>query len=72
MTVNAFVIAELIAVLGVSVLAWCKRKNVGGKIWAVRTVPPCLLVAGALKLSFGSWLLFASMGASWTFLKPHS
>ena len=59
MTVNAFVIAELIAVLGVSVLAWCKRKNVGGKIWAVRTVPPCLLVAGALRLSFGSCLLFA-------------
>lgn len=59
MTVNAFVIAELIAVVGVSVLAWCKRKNVGGKIWAVRSVPPCLLVAGALKLPFGSCLLFA-------------
>ena len=59
MTINAFMVAQLIAVAGVSVLAWCKRKNVGGKIWAVRTVPPCLLVAGALKLPFGSWLLFA-------------
>ena len=72
MTVNAFMVAQLIAIVGVSVLAWCKRKNVGGKIWVVRTVPPCLLVAGALKLPFGSWFLFASMGASWTFLKPHS
>jgi hypothetical protein len=72
MTINAFMAAQLIAVAGVSVLAWCKRKNVGGKIWAVRTVPPCLLVAGVLNLSFGSSLLFAFVGASWTFLKPHS